>query len=150
MRPPAASDEAALAAFEQRAFRSYYAPHRFSKEQFRWYLTNPRTIGRVVHEGGRVIAYTLGRERRGRLRHVARLDSIAVDEGWRRQGLASQLMKSFLAQARRRGCRVVMLEVADLNDEAIRLFTRHGFVRSRRLLAYYSPTVDGIRMRRAL
>lgn len=144
------SDAAALARLEHRAFRGYYAAHRFSAAQFRSYLARPTTIAHVVDHGGEITAYALGIRNTASRRHIARLYSIAVDGRQRDRRLGARLLRAFVAEADRRGCRVVYLEVAARNAPAIALFARHGFVPTARLRAFYARTVDGIRMRREL
>jgi ribosomal protein S18 acetylase RimI-like enzyme len=142
------ADARELAAFERNAFISYYAPHRFSEEQFAKYLARPRTIAYVGEDRGRIIGYALGV-----LVHstppVARLVSLAVAAEYRCRGIGRVLLSRFLAAVRRRGAHAAYLETADRNAAARALFARHGFVPVRRLRGYYADSVDGIRMRRA-
>ena len=143
-------DVESLARLERRAFRGYYAPHRFTTQQFARYLESPRAIVYVVVQDGVVAGYVLGIRHTGRHSDLARLSSIAVDPLFQSRGFARRLLTAFLRTARRRGCRVAVLEVAGRNRRARALFEQHGFVTWRRLPDYYSPGVDGIRMRRGL
>lgn len=150
LRAAQLSDALELTRFESRVFVGYYAPHRFSIRQFRYYLGRPRTIAYAARVGGVIVGYVLGTQHTGRLSHVARLSSIAVDAACRRRGLAVRLLAAFVAAARKRACRLVFLEVATKNREARNLFARRGFSRVRLLRGYYSPSVDALRLRLAL
>src|SRR5687767_9194787 len=108
-----ATDASELAAFERDAFRSYYARHRFSEEQFERYLTRPRTIAYVVTARGQIIGYVLGIL--VRTPPVARLLSLAVSSSYRRRGIGRALMTRFIAAARREGAHAAYLETAVRN-----------------------------------
>ncbi len=150
LRRATGADAAALTRLEKRSFTGYYATHRFSLQQFRYYLARSTTIAHVIEAAGEIAAYSLGvRGTRGR-RHVAQLHSIATDPSARARHLGRRLLRAFVAEARRRGCRVAYLEVAARNRPAIALFTQHDFVSVARLARYYSPSTDGLRMRRRL
>jgi len=136
-----------LAVVEIRAFRSYYTPHRFTPQQFRYYMRQSHTIAYVAESGKALNGYILGIHRRGPSRQLARLLSIAVESGAQGHGLGQRLLRAFIRDARRRHCAAVLLEVADVNTRALELFRRHGFAKVKALPGYYSPRVDGIRMR---
>ncbi|MQM27110.1 ribosomal protein S18-alanine N-acetyltransferase [Glycomyces albidus] len=55
------------------------------------------------------------------------INNIAVDEAYRRRGVASMLMDDLLARARAHGAKSVFLEVAVDNVPAQRLYDRYGF-----------------------
>jgi len=147
VRPATLADAVSLTRFEQRAFTGYYAAHRFSEAQFRYYLARPTTIAHVVERGGTIVAYALGAQQTASRRHLVRLHSIAVDAAERDRHLGSRLLDAFLTEARRRRCRRAYLEVAADNSPARAVFTHHGFVMTARLHAFYSRSVDGLRMR---
>ena len=150
MRSAGIADAPALTAFERKSFTDYYADHRFSENQFRYYLRRPSTIARIVIHGNSILGYVLGAHGSGRRRHTARLLSIAVDPTARNLGIGRQLLGAFLHEARRRRCHFAVLEVAEPNASALRLFESEGFSKVSRLPGYYTSTVDGIRMRAAL
>jgi [ribosomal protein S18]-alanine N-acetyltransferase len=150
MRTAELPDAPALTVFERNSFKGYYAPHRFSEHQFRYYLTRPSTISYVMTSGDHVLGYVLGAQGTGRRKHITRLLSIAVDPGARNLGMGRRLLEAFLIEARRRSSHVVSLEVAEPNKAALQLFASEGFKRVSRLPRYYTSAVDGIRMRTAL
>jgi ribosomal protein S18 acetylase RimI-like enzyme len=147
LRLAVAADAPELAAFERHAFRTYYAAHRFSQEQFARHLGQSQTIAYVITDRGRIIGYALG-VLIFRRPPIARLVSLAVHADYRGQGIGNALLRRFLATTRRRGAHAVYLETAEPNTAALALFGRNGFVPVRRLPRYYTERVDGIRMRR--
>jgi ribosomal protein S18 acetylase RimI-like enzyme len=147
LRPASPADAGALARLEQRAFIGYYAAHRFSEEQFRYYLARPTTIAHVVELAGTIVAYSLGVQNTASRRHLVRLHSIAVGAAARDRRLGGRLLDAFLTEARRRRCRRAYLEVGADNRPALALFARHGFVATARLRSFYARSVDGVRMR---
>jgi ribosomal protein S18 acetylase RimI-like enzyme len=103
------ADADALARLERRAFGGYYAPHRFSASQFRYYLDRTTTIAHVVVRGEAAVAYVLGVQQTGACRRAARLYSIAVDPDARGRRLGDRLLRAFLVDASRRVCSVSSL-----------------------------------------
>lgn len=150
IRPPASEDLPDLCALEKECFRGYYRAHRFSRSEFMAYLRSEQAICFIAVLHATLIGYVAGIVRVARARRSARLTSIAVSPSARRRGTGGLLMQRFLEEARRRDCTIMTLEVAVANEEAIRFFSRAGFKRLRRLPAYYSPRMDGIRMRREM
>ena len=67
------------------------------------------------------------------------------------QGIGSVLLESLLAEAGRRGCTEVFLEVRVDNDRAQRLYRRYGFTGIGLRRGYYQPSgTDAIVMRKDL
>jgi [ribosomal protein S18]-alanine N-acetyltransferase len=81
----------------------------------------------------------------------AYVQTIGVAPGHRREGIGSALLADLLDDAQRRGCTQVDLEVRDGNDDAIRLYERHGFRRIGLRRGYYQPSgADAVVMRRGV
>jgi ribosomal-protein-alanine N-acetyltransferase len=65
------------------------------------------------------------------------------------QGTGSALLEALLAEAARRGCTEVFLEVRTDNDRAQRLYRRYGFTEIGIRKGYYQPSgADALVMRR--
>jgi [ribosomal protein S18]-alanine N-acetyltransferase len=65
------------------------------------------------------------------------------------QGIGSALLEALLAEAARRGCTEVFLEVRTDNDRAQRLYRRYGFTQIGIRKGYYQPSgADALVMRR--
>ena len=78
----------------------------------------------------------------------AQLESIAVLDSARRQGLGRELCLAFLSWSREHGAWQVELEVRASSDGVQRLYTSLGFEPVGRRARYYSnPVEDGIVMR---
>jgi ribosomal-protein-alanine N-acetyltransferase len=82
----------------------------------------------------------------------AEIVTLAVVPGRRRRGIGRALVEGVLAEARRRDCRSVFLEVAADNEAARRLYQGCAFREVGRRPHYYSrpsgPAVDAAIMRR--
>jgi ribosomal-protein-alanine N-acetyltransferase len=72
--------------------------------------------------------------------------AVAVEE--RGHGVGRRLLRELLAEADRRGCADVLLEVRSGNVPALALYERHGFERIGVRRRYYPDGEDAIVMRR--
>lgn len=82
--------------------------------------------------------------------HEAYIQTIAVASGAQRSGIGEAMLVELLAEADRRGCDHVDLEVRADNDPAMRLYERHGFTKIAMRRGYYQPSgTDAVVMRRA-
>jgi [ribosomal protein S18]-alanine N-acetyltransferase len=67
------------------------------------------------------------------------------------EGIGTALLENLLAEAGRRGCTEVFLEVRVDNDRAQRLYRRHGFAGVGLRRGYYQPSgADALVMRREI
>ena len=80
----------------------------------------------------------------------AELLTLAVAPKARRQGIASQLVRDFLSESRRRGGDCAFLEVAADNLAAISLYQAAGFEAAGRRRNYYATGLDAMVLRRNL
>lgn len=77
--------------------------------------------------------------------------TLAVDKCRWGEGIGTALLEGLLAEAARRGCTEVFLEVRVDNDRAQRLYLRHGFTSAGLRRGYYQPSgTDALVMRLAL
>ena len=101
----------------------------------------------VAEEAGRLVGYA------GLLAAGSQADvlTIAVDTTRWGQGVGSELLRQLLAEAKRRGCTEVFLEVRADNARAQRLYHWWGFAEVGIRRSYYQPSgMDAIVMRRDL
>jgi ribosomal-protein-alanine N-acetyltransferase len=81
--------------------------------------------------------------------HEAYIQTMAVAPHMRRRGIGEALLGELLAEAARRGCPHVDLEVRADNAGAIRLYERNGFTPIGLRHGYYQPSgTDAVVMRR--
>jgi len=81
---------------------------------------------------------------------TARVLMLAVREPYRRQGIGSRLMDSFIGECGMRGLQNLELEVRKSNVAAIRFYARYGFQISNLIPRFYTDGEDGFKMRRHL
>ncbi len=75
------------------------------------------------------------------------INNVAVHPGYRRRGIASQLLEEMLRRAKGSGARVGYLEVRASNEPAIGMYQRYGFKAVGRRRNYYDrPREDAILM----
>jgi ribosomal-protein-alanine N-acetyltransferase len=78
------------------------------------------------------------------LRHEpsAELEGLFVDRAYRRQGIASALVRACMAWAAKAGATTIRLEVRASNAAALALYQRYGFSTTGLRPAYYSVPVE--------
>jgi [ribosomal protein S18]-alanine N-acetyltransferase len=77
--------------------------------------------------------------------------TLAVATGRRGHGIGTALLRALLAEAARRGCTEVFLEVRTDNLRAQELYKRHAFTQVGIRKGYYQPSgADAVVMRRSL
>ncbi|HYJ69352.1 MAG TPA: ribosomal protein S18-alanine N-acetyltransferase [Nocardioidaceae bacterium] len=81
---------------------------------------------------------------------IADLHRVAVASDRRGHGIGAALVEAVAAEARRRGCERMLLEVEATNGSAIALYERLGFVEIARRDAYYGPGRNALVMQRRL
>lgn len=142
LRPMTTADLAAALRLE----RELFPEDAWSEQMLRGELDDqPRTRHYVVAEddGGDVVGYA-GLAAAG---GEADVQTIGVRPGHQGKGVGAALLTELLAEARRRDCTAVFLEVRADNPRAIALYERFGFARVGLRKRYYQPSgVDAIVM----
>jgi ribosomal-protein-alanine N-acetyltransferase len=128
--------------------RDLFAHDPWSVEQFWSELAHvPETRWYAVHEDADGIDGYVG------LFGVppeADVQTIAVATRSQGHGLGRELLAALVAEALRRGCAQLFLEVRVDNEPAIALYERTGFERQGRRAGYYGDGVDALILRRRL
>jgi ribosomal protein S18 acetylase RimI-like enzyme len=138
------ADLAALLALEESTFSS----DRISRRQWRRHLDSHSARVLACGARGEVAAVAVVFYRRNT--HHARLYSLAVRREQRGKGLGLLLLAAAEADARRRGCRIMTLEVHTRNRAAIALYERSGYRRVTRLRRFYEDGTDAWRCAKSL
>ncbi|QSI47287.1 ribosomal protein S18-alanine N-acetyltransferase [Thermobispora bispora] len=103
----------------------------------------PRTRHYLVAEAdGRIVGYA----GLAVAADQADVQTIAVDERYRRRGIGAALLEALLAEAARRGATAVFLEVRADNAPAQAMYERFGFERIGLRRRYYHDGTDAITM----
>ncbi len=102
---------------------------RWSPDAFALQLGQPGAFGFLAPEGGMVLARVAVDE--------AEILTLAVDPGVRGHGLGAALLHRAMAEAARRGAASMVLEVAETNAAARRLYFVAGFAEVGRRPTYY-------------
>ena len=72
----------------------------------------------------------------GNARNFYHVQEIAVDENYRRQGVAKELLEFMIADAKKRKLSKIELDVWEFNDSAIEFYQAVGFRQTRRWMEY--------------
>ena len=137
------ADIGELVVLEDICFDAYYRDHRFTENEFRYYVGSDRAFCLAATRDSSIVGYVAGVVKQSKSRLLATVDSIAVLAEFRRKGLGSRLMGSMIQEARSRGCERISLVVAECNETGIRFFVEHGFRKLRLIRSYYSEAMDG-------
>ncbi len=139
LRAASASDAGALAALEAAIFSDAWSETSLGKT-----LASPLTAAFLLKEAGETVGYLIA----SYLAPEGELLRIGVHPAYRKRGYGARLMERFLAEAKRRGCDTLFLEVRRDNAGAISLYRRYGFLDNGVRRGYYkNPTADALLMR---
>ena len=128
--------------------RELFAHDPWSVEQFWGELAHvPETRWYAVHEDGSGIDGYAGLFA---VPPEADVQTIGVAPRSRGRGLGRELLDALVAEAERRGCAQLFLEVRADNEPALRLYERAGFERNGVRRDYYGPGSDALVLRRRL
>lgn len=147
LRAMADGDVPAVAVLEREVFGN----EAWSAEMLSGELAAPAgiTYYLVAEDGGKLVGYggLLGPPAGPQ----ADVVTLAVAPGQWGRGIGTGLLNGLLAEAARRGCRDVFLEVRVDNERAQRLYRRNGFANVGIRRGYYQPSgADALVMRRVL
>jgi [ribosomal protein S18]-alanine N-acetyltransferase len=99
------------------------------------------TFASVASENGRVTGFLVARQ----ILDECEILNLAVDANFRRQGVATALLRALLESATQRAAATIYLEVRESNAAARMLYERHGFRKISRRTSYYKfPTEDAL------
>ena len=135
VRPATPADLPALLALERSAPTAAHWSEAGYQQLF--------AAGRVTivieenHLQGYIVARNLGPE--------WEVENIVIATAAQRRGLGTRLVQELLARAQTQGAQAVFLEVRESNRAARALYSKMGFVESRRRKSYYrNPDEDAI------
>ena len=116
--------------------------HPWTEKMFEEEISGKFSVYRVVVEDGKAIAY-MGM---WVLADEGHITNIAVSKNYRRQGVASLLLKDFINLAKEKNLAFMTLEVRESNEAARALYSSFGFCEVGRRKKYYENTEDAILM----
>ena len=142
LRPMTAADIPAVLALEHDLFGAEAWSAQMLAGELR---QQPASRHYLIAEDGAGVAGYAGLLAAG---HQADVLTLAVAAGRWGRGIGSALLTALLAEAGRRGCAEVFLEVRHDNDRAQRLYLRYGFAQVGIRRGYYQPSgADALVMR---
>lgn len=140
--PMEEADLDGVCSLEERAF---YTP--WDRKSFELAISDSKLAALVIRRAGRIAGYLIAFLRGYELL----IANIAVEEEFRREGLASKLISHILDEAVKKGLTYAVLDVRKSNAGAIDLYKGFGFrVIGKRRGYYSSPPEDGLIMYRRL
>lgn len=106
-----------------------------------------RPFALVAAQDGQLAALLVARLLLDGVENLCELEWVAVDEPFRRCGLAQRLLAALVEWARAQGARSIRLEVRAGNQAALELYRRSGFESVGRRKDYYrNPPEDAVAM----
>ena len=104
-------------------------------------LENPLSLWLVAEENGQVWGYVGSQT----VLDESDMMNVAVDPGFRRQGIARTLIETLIAELSKMGSRCLRLEVRVSNENARALYARMGFQQlGLRKNYYHNPKEDAL------
>lgn len=138
------SDLDTLVALENRCFQT----DRLSRRSFRHLLTKANAVTLVVEEQNSLVGYVSVLFNAGT--SLARLYSIAVDDAFRGQGIARNLVEAAEQAALDGDCVVLRLEVRGDNETSQALFRKLGYRQFGHYPDYYEDHMEALRFEKEL
>ncbi len=124
--------------------RCFVDGEAYSRDTFEYLLTAPESVSyRAVTPGGTMVGFIIGLVEPDHTGHVT---TVGVAPEHRRRRIARRLMEKAEDGFRRRGVRIVRLEVRSINTGAQQLYQNLGYTVTQRLPRYYSNGGDGLLM----
>ena len=121
IRRASEGDLDAIYEIEVLSFRSPYP-----KALLDFYLTLYNDLFLIAEIEGRVVGYIIGAIRHRIIGHIL---SIAVHPNFRRKGIGSKLLMEEELLMRRRGVKIIRLEVRKSNEPAIKMYSKLGYLK---------------------
>jgi len=129
IRRLALADLPAIEEIEQRAYKTPWSRSMFASE-----LSKPTSICLGAFEGDQLIGYIVN----SRYVDAWHVMNVAVDPGFQRRGIATQLLERLFELTEGDDGRAYTLEVRVSNSDAIRLYEKLGFERHGIRRGYYT------------
>ena len=128
--------------------RCFVDGEAYSRETFEYLLSSPDSVSyRAVTGDGTMVGFIVGILEPDRTGHVT---TLGVAPEHRRRGIARRMLTKVEEGFRRRGVRIVRLEVRSVNLGAQDLYRQLGYAVTQRLPRYYSNGGDGLLMIKSL
>jgi len=145
IRKAKAPDLDALLQLEQSSFTSDLLSRR---RMLHWIKAENGILLVAMSNDNTLLGYCLGILRRNS--STARLYSLATAAAARGRGIGSMLIKRAEQEARKQGCSVLRLEVAESNTGALALYTKLGYVQFDFVPGFYEDGQNAVRMQKNL
>jgi len=138
IRPAREEDINEIFSIEVQSFKDPYP-----KSLLRMLLQMARETFLIAESDDKIIGYVILLIRRKYLGHIL---SLAVSPPYRRKGVATALLASIEAKARKLGVKILRLEVRVSNKIAINLYLKLGFKKAYQIPRYYRDNEDALVM----
>ncbi len=122
----------------------------FSREQMMSILREPDSIGLLARIEGETVGFTVGYAHRSRLGETGHVITLDVVRKARRKGVGCKLLEELEERFRRRGAKLIFLEVKAGNVAASNLYRKLGYVETEQLRNYYHLGAHGVRLVKTL
>ena len=128
--------------------RCFKAGENYTKYTFSYLLNEPNCLSyRAITSGEQMVGFIFVMTDEGGAGHIT---TIGVAPEHRRRGLANKLLRHAEESLRRRGVRILMLEVRVSNIAAQNLYRQFNYAIGQRLPRYYNNGEDGFLMVKSL
>lgn len=149
MREANQNDIETLAEIEKRSFPDLTA---YSKRQLAYLILKASSTTLVEIDNNILCGFIIVLYRKASC--VGRIETIDVDPGCRKKGIASRLLMAAEEEMKRRGMKFAQLEVSEGNIRALKLYHKAGYLFKERLVNFYRfehyGTCDAVRMVKCL
>ena len=139
LRPYRVNDLDAMHALDVECFDK---PFRFSRDAMRRFAEAKKARVVIAADNDALVGFVIldiEETEEGRFGYIVTLD---ISPGYRRRGVAGQLMEQVEREAFRDGCATVVLHVYTGNEPAKHFYGGRGFIRAHRENDFYGRGID--------
>ncbi|PWB71238.1 GNAT family N-acetyltransferase [candidate division GN15 bacterium] len=127
---------------------THFGDDQFSRSQLRHLITRANATTYVLEMDGKIVGSAIMVWRKNS--RIGRLYSILISNEVQGRGLGKLLLTKCEADAKKRGCTRVSLEVRADNRPAIALYLKYGYEIIDSLPGYYADGSNGLKMLKKL
>jgi ribosomal-protein-alanine acetyltransferase len=130
--------------------RECFTTEAFTREQITYLVQNPNAVSLIAQIDGENAGFIIGLTYRGDKMKIGHIYTIDVAVKHRRKGVGLRLLKELEKIFVEKGVETCYLEVRTDNVAARELYSKQGYIETKRLKGYYPKGAHGVQLKKKL